>query len=64
MSSANILMNGEWITYTPLDGIDPTFTPSQLHKCAAIYAHAISEGKSQLEAHCMAEAHVFSVLTS
>ncbi len=64
MNSANILMDGVWITYKPLDGIDPTFTPSQLHICAALYAQAISQGKTELEAHSIAEAYVFKLIST
>lgn len=55
-----VFFNGEWIGYKPLEGIDPTFTESD-YRCGAVaYATALQEGKTVFEAHCSAEAFMFS----
>jgi hypothetical protein len=54
-----VFLNGKWIGYSPLEGIDPSFTESKLRVGAVAYAMALSEGKNQLDAHCSAESVIF-----
>jgi hypothetical protein len=58
-TSVQIMMNGKWVVYTPLEGIDPTFTSHQLYIGGLVYVHSLEQGKPYLEAHCAAEAAMF-----
>lgn len=59
MEPIYVLWDGQWISYTPLQGMDPSFSKSALQIAAAVYAKALAEGKGQLEAHQAAEAAAF-----
>ena len=53
------LINGQWIKYIPLEGVDSSFTESAFMIGAIAYGNAILAGKPILEAHNKAEAAMF-----
>jgi hypothetical protein len=58
-----IFWDGKWVCYTPLPGIDPSFTESTLRIGSAVYAKSLAEGKTEYEAHCEAERAMFDFMS-
>lgn len=53
------LINGQWIKYIPLEGVDSSFTETAFRIGAIAYAESVMAGEPILEAHNKAEAAMF-----
>lgn len=52
-------INGQWVAYVPLEGVDTSFTDSAFRIGAIAYAESVMAGEPVFQAHNKAEAAMF-----